>query len=550
MAQGGGRRLLHQFKALLRKNLLLSWRRRVPTALHLTSSFFFILLIFGVDRSINSRRRTTTSFKDLPDPPAIPITAIPPCESGFFIKSPCYDFIWSPNSSSTAAAIVDRIMQTNPGRTIPASKVLGFSSVADVESWFLQNPLKCTGALHMEERSSSIIAYGIQTNSTSKMERGYYEDPVFKFQLPLQLAAERAITVHLAGGGVIDWKISFKEFAHPSMDVFSLVGVIAPTFLLAASMFGFVIQMSNLVAERELKLRQAMSMMGLLDSAYWLSWIVWDFCLSLISSLLLVLFGMMFGFYLFTHNSFRLLLCLFFLFQVNMVGFAYMLSGFISKSSSAKTVGFCVFIIGFLTQLVTYFGFPYDESFPKSYQVIWSFFPPNLLAIALLYLGRATTNKQDPGVSWERRKRCSYSQPNCVLTMENILGWLTATFILWMLSAIYIDNVFPILNGVRKPWLYFLQLSYWTGRSTNQKKDDRSRDRCKKYHVVGSSVNEKKDDDVIAEEDAIRMVDADSMNTASIAIQVRGLMKSFPKRSGKGLCCKASREHHAVKVRK
>lgn len=54
----------------------------------------------------------------------------------------------------------------------------------------------------MEERSSSIIAYGIQTNSTSKMERGYYEDPVFKFQLPLQLAAEREIAVLLAGGWI------------------------------------------------------------------------------------------------------------------------------------------------------------------------------------------------------------------------------------------------------------------------------------------------------------------------------------------------------------
>ena len=78
--------------------------------------------------------------------------------------------------------------------------MLGFNTVTDAEEWLLENPLKCTGAIHMEERSSSIIAYGIQTNSSSKMKRGYYEDPVFKFQLPLQLAAEREISRFLVGG--------------------------------------------------------------------------------------------------------------------------------------------------------------------------------------------------------------------------------------------------------------------------------------------------------------------------------------------------------------
>lgn len=86
-------------------------------------------------------------------------------------------------------------------------QVLGFNTVMDAEEWLLENPLKCTGAIHMEERSPSIIAYGIQTNSSSKMKRGYYEDPVFKFQLPLQLAAEREISRFLVGGKNLSLKI-------------------------------------------------------------------------------------------------------------------------------------------------------------------------------------------------------------------------------------------------------------------------------------------------------------------------------------------------------
>lgn len=54
----------------------------------------------------------------------------------------------------------------------------------------------------------------------------------------------------------ISWNVKFSEFAHPNIETFSAVGTVGPTFLLAAIMFGFVVQMSNLVGEKELKLRQ------------------------------------------------------------------------------------------------------------------------------------------------------------------------------------------------------------------------------------------------------------------------------------------------------
>ncbi|CAH2052934.1 unnamed protein product [Thlaspi arvense] len=47
-------------------------------------------------------------------------------------------------------------------------------------------------------------------------------------------------------------------------------------------------------------------------------------------------------------SSFVLVFLLFLLFQLNMIGLAFMLSSFISKSSSATTVGFLVFLIGFM----------------------------------------------------------------------------------------------------------------------------------------------------------------------------------------------------------
>ena len=45
-----------------------------------------------------------------------------------------------------------------------------------------------------------MISYGIQTNSTFIAKRGSFEDPTFKFQIPLQLAAEREIGRSLIRG--------------------------------------------------------------------------------------------------------------------------------------------------------------------------------------------------------------------------------------------------------------------------------------------------------------------------------------------------------------
>ncbi|KAJ7195011.1 hypothetical protein O6H91_Y513100 [Diphasiastrum complanatum] len=538
---------IQQFRALLRKNMLLSLRNKRATALQLASSFFFIFLIFAVDQAIKARQRTDTTYKNTFNPQPTIVPSIPTCETGYYIKSPCYDFLWSGNSSARISSIVTNIMNRNPGRPIPSAKVLGFATTDDVDRWLSGNPMRCTGAIHLQERGPSVIAYGLQTNSTSKSKRGVYEDPNFAFQIPLQAAVEREITRFIAGDSNLPWSVAFTEYAHPAISTVSTVGKIGPTFLLAAAMFGFVIQISNIVIEKELKLRQAMSTMGLYDSVYWLTWLTWEVLVALISSLLLVLFGMIFQFYFFLHNNFGVLFFMFFLFQFNMVGFAFLLSTFVNKSSSATTIGFFIFIIGFVTQLVTTFGFPYSKSFSKIYRIIWSFFPPNLFAIGLNYLGDATATKQDKGISWSGRTKCSNADQDCVLTMAGIFHWFVATFVLWLLLAIYLDNVLPDINGVRKPWLYFLKASYWSGKSTNY--SEGGNPCCLSSLPQISSGNVAGDDDVAAEEESVKQQQANHIGNPNLAVQVCGLVKTFPGSTHRAGCCNTKRipPYHAVK---
>ncbi|XP_042947784.1 ABC transporter A family member 2-like isoform X1 [Carya illinoinensis] len=543
----GFRLLLQQYAALLKKNLLLSWRNKTATFLQLFSSFFFIFLMFCIQRAIQARYVSATSFKRVTDPKPLFSTPIPPCEDKFYTKVPCFDFLWSGNESAAVRSIVNGIMVNNPGRPIPSTKVQSFRTPYEIDAWLFSNPMRCPGALHFVQRNATVISYGIQTNSTPAAVRGNYEDPTFKFQIPLQIAAEREIARFLIGDPNFNWVVGFKEFAHPAVEIFSAVATVGPTFFLATAMFSFVFQISSLITEKELKLRQAMTMMGLYDSAYWLSWLTWEGVLTFLSSLFLVLFGMMFQFEFFLNNSFAVVFLVFFLFQLNMIGFAFMLSAFISKSSSSTTVGFSIFIVGFMTQLVTVFGFPYHHNFSSTVRSIWSLFPPNLLAQALNLLAGATSTSQDVGVSWSGRAKCAPNDTECLITIDDIYKWLVGTFLVWFILAIYFDNIIPNASGLRKSVLYFLNPGYWLGKGGSKVKEGGI---CSCMGSVPQQEHITPDDgDVLEEENMVKHQTQEGVVDPNIAVQIRGLVKIYPGTRQFG-CCKYKKTapYHAVRA--
>ena len=81
-------------------------------------------------------------------------------------------------------------------------QVKSFRTSAEVDEWLFNNAMHCPGAIHFMERNATVISYGIQTNSTAMSKRGNFEDPTFKFQIPLQIAAEREIARSLVGGNL------------------------------------------------------------------------------------------------------------------------------------------------------------------------------------------------------------------------------------------------------------------------------------------------------------------------------------------------------------
>ncbi|KAL5816491.1 hypothetical protein ACOSQ3_024869 [Xanthoceras sorbifolium] len=390
-------------------------------------------------------------------------------------------------------------------------RVLSFKTAADVDEWLGSNILKCPGALYFMDRNAdaSVISYGIQTNSTGAERR----DPN------------------------LGWDVGFKEFAHPEEEAYFSMSTIGPTFFLATAMFGFVFQISALVTEKELKLRQlciscAMTMMGLFDSAYWSSWLIWEAIIAIISSVFIVLFGMMFQFDFFLKNDFVV---------VFLTGFAFMLSSFINKSSAATTAGFS-------HRLLHHLDSPTLKDFSKLKRDIWSLFPPNLLAKALQMLTDAPSMpRSDVGLRWSKQSECLQMEPDCVMTINDIYLWLLGTFIAWFILAIYLDNIVPNAAGVRQATYYFLMPGYWTGSGGSNVQEGSVFSCLVKSRERSILLQPPDDEDVMEEENTVKQV-RESFADPNVAVQLRGPVKTYPGAKKAGSCCgKMSAPFHAVR---
>ena len=126
----------------------------------------------------------------------------------------------------------------------------------------------------------------------------------FPFNKPARAAeVKRALDEALLGGPSLEYAL--RDFPRPpprvsGFDVFTQSGA-QWTFLTSALLFFQLI--TNVVVEKEEKLRIGMRQMGLRTSAYWASWATYAVVMSLLSTLVLLASGNAAGFTFFTNAT-------------------------------------------------------------------------------------------------------------------------------------------------------------------------------------------------------------------------------------------------------
>ncbi|XP_042305633.1 cholesterol transporter ABCA5-like [Sceloporus undulatus] len=229
--------------------------------------------------------------------------------------------------------------------------------------------------------------------------------------------------------------------------------VILTYLVIAFSPFGYFLTI-HIVTEKEKKMKEFLMVMGLQDTAFWLSWVLLYASLIFVMSLLMSVIATYSS--LFPQSSSFVIFLLFFLYGLSSVSFAFMLTSIFKKSTYAGSAQYFTTLafgaLGLTIVLV--------EDFPKSF--IWSLSP---LCECTFLVGISQVmhlEDYENGAVFSNLTLGPYP-----LIIALTLLALDST--LYLLLGVYLDQVIPGEYGLRRSFFYFLKPSFWIKRKRNYK---------------------------------------------------------------------------------
>uniref|UniRef100_A0A671P574 Cholesterol transporter ABCA5 n=1 Tax=Sinocyclocheilus anshuiensis TaxID=1608454 RepID=A0A671P574_9TELE len=205
----------------------------------------------------------------------------------------------------------------------------------------------------------------------------------------------------------------------------------------------------NVAAEKEQRLKDTMGMMGLYDSAFWLSWGLLYAALVTTMSILMAVIATCTP--LFSNSNFFVIFLLIFLYGISSIFFSFMLTPLFKKPKFASTVGSMLTVVFGCLSLFTVLM----RDFPQSAVWLLCLLSPSAFSIGIAQV--VYLEAQGDGAVFS-----SLGSGPHALYVPMVMLFLDC--ILYLLLAIYLDQVLPGEFGTRRSVLYFLQPSYWSKR--------------------------------------------------------------------------------------
>eukprot|EP00002_Diphylleia_rotans_P007930 TRINITY_DN1758_c0_g1_i16.p1 TRINITY_DN1758_c0_g1~~TRINITY_DN1758_c0_g1_i16.p1 ORF type:complete len:1757 (-),score=347.90 TRINITY_DN1758_c0_g1_i16:421-5691(-) len=567
-----------QFRVLMRKNYLLAIRNRKGTLGQLFTpvGIIFLLLFFQYISEI-------VLDQDILHPQSYKVAIIPKCRSRDGI--PCHTILYSPldlqyewGSSRDVLRLVaeynDLDFQTDffgldykKGTTcqfLPSrfniSDILG-CDIAVVE-YILQNP----------NTTQTAIVFFPEFNVTDSFPGGFDVPKPASYEIfynnTVKLSPEQVIGREGSPYAVemkkwVDTAIMTLQLRklgklgpeeHVNIDILSKPYPVPPNrnkqydvvadqggiWFYIPPMITFFVMLTEVVSEKESKIRVGMKMMGMKNVIFWATWFATSTCFVFLSTLVLIFTGFIFQIEYFTNANFFVLFFTFSLFGMSTSAMGFFVSTLIATSKAAQTFGYAFILVGFVFQgiLSSGYGFLssllYDSgvaSWVSGIRWILSVYPPFNFSKAYYDISVRASSTIDraggrivegDGFSWsnlyDRRLVEFYGRDSFTIPpLSETLWLLVANMLIFWLLTWYFDNVFGGHHGSPKSPLFFLDLSYWGFV-----------EKRKSYRRLSSTVEKApiNDDPDIAEETARA---AGETGDSDLAIRIHGLRKVYQK---------------------
>lgn len=464
-----------QFTLLLWKNFKLQGRKKAVTVFEIILPILFALLLLiirGLSKSKYIDEDTTWNPFD------------PSVRTNVANKT---EIFYAPSTAFTDG-IIDSVI--NSGMTGATGKT-GFSTEAELlDAWKLNEtedlwagvvflsdtsiakPTKLRYKLRVTLRRGKeaddrwrtantyafFSAFGWRNNDSTGGEPYYYETGF----LALQYHIDKAFIELHYGSAVANVVVNLQKMLYPPFLQDVLATVLQsnlPLFLVLGFILNALQMAKNIAYEKEKKLKEAMKMMGLKTSIYWLSWFVKNLIyLILVCIVYTIIFNIKLGDKgkILNYTQPTLFFVFLLLYVIATIAFCFMISTFFNKANSAA---FAAGILYFLTYFPFFFLRDQYETMTQSEKMaacllhnIGMSFGINTM---LIYEGTGE------GAQWNNFYKPGTIDDNFSLLDAMIM--LVVDTIIYMVIAWYVDNINPGDAGVAQPpWFPFLP-SFWCG---------------------------------------------------------------------------------------
>ena len=274
------------------------------------------------------------------------------------------------------------------------------------------------------------------------------------------------------------------------MSGFSAVGWGGGYWFYLPPMFVFFTLLTEIVREKERKMRTIMATMGLSNAVYWTAWFLQGLVFCALSSAVLIACGLLAGFDVFLNCNLAVLFALFFLFGAAMAAGALLVSTLLRTAKAAQTFGYGIVLVGFVLQTILSTGYGalifvfYSEGLPA--WAVWirralNLYPPFNMSLAYYQISKLAASNVDieqgmtvpgPGFAWRDLWRAPDVNESGIMGLIRVDAPTTAaTFSLllcnmgvFLVLTWYLDQALEGSDGAGNGFLFFVSPSFWRRR--------------------------------------------------------------------------------------
>ncbi|XP_056409469.1 ATP-binding cassette sub-family A member 10-like [Hyla sarda] len=204
------------------------------------------------------------------------------------------------------------------------------------------------------------------------------------------------------------------------------------------------ILLTNITKERN-ELKEIMRMMGLRDSAYWLSWgLLYAVYVLILANLITLLVGIT----VFLRSSYGVILLLFVLYGISMISFTFMLCSLLRTSEYTVTIDSITALILCILSLL-----PLLRVLPMPLEIFLCILPPFAFSLGITESVHMEMDLQGVFFSDLTGDSCHVLGSYIGLLLDSIL---------YFLLTLYFDKILADKYGMKFEPYFFLCRSYWS----------------------------------------------------------------------------------------